>query len=73
VRLRWEWGDVDHLLLRMIRSRQRLQLEDSAPGRLGAVASFLKFQPGCDRLELLRLRDPGPFVVETLGRLGLLR
>lgn len=73
VRLRWEWGDVDHLLIRLRRSKQRLGLSEAAPGRIGAVLAFLTNRPGRDRLEVLRLRDPLPFVVESLGRLGLAR
>lgn len=73
VRLRWEWGDVDHLLIRMRRSRERLSLPPDAPGRLGALLRFLAHRPGRDRLEILRWSDPLPFVVETLARLGIAR
>lgn len=73
VRLRWEWGDVDHLLIRLRRSRERLALPADAPGRLGAFARFLAHRPGRDRLEVLQWRDPLPFVVETLARMGLIR
>lgn len=73
VRLRWEWGDVDHLLIRLRRSKATLRLSDDAPGRLGAIAAFLRHVPGRDRLEVFRLADPMPFVVETLTRAGVLR
>ena len=73
VRLRWEWGDVDHLLIRLRRSREYLSLPASAPTRLQAVLAFLTNRPGRDRLEVFRLGDPLPFVVETLQRLGLAR
>lgn len=73
VRLRWEWGDIDHLLLRMLRSNQRLSLPDDAPGRIATLLQWLSLRPGRDRLEVLRLRDPLPFVVETLERVGLAR
>lgn len=68
VRLRWELGDLDHLLLRLRYSRERLGLADSAPGRLGALLAFLTHRPG-QRGELLRWRDPLPFVGELAGRL----
>lgn len=71
VRLRWEWGDVDHLLIRLRRSRAALRLPADAPGRAKALFQFLTHLPGRDRLEVFRLSDPLPFVAETLMRLGL--
>lgn len=73
VRLRWEWGDMDHVLLRMLRSKRRLRLPSEAPSRLGAVRAFLTHRPGSDRLEMLRMSDPMPFFAETLSRLGVVR
>ena len=73
IRLRWEWGDVDHLLLRLIRSKTRLSLPADAPGRLATLLRWVSIWPGRDRLEVLKLRDPLPFVVETLERLGVTR
>ena len=73
VRLRWEWGDVDHLLLRLVRSREQLALPVGEPGRPGAVAAFFAHLPGRDRLEMLRFGDLLPFVVETLERMGVSR
>lgn len=71
VRLRWEWGDVDHLLIRLLRSRARLGLPPEAPGRLAAIGAFLSHLPARDRLEIFRLGDPMPFVAESLARLGV--
>lgn len=73
VRLRWEWGDVDHLLIRLRRSREHLSLPAKAPGKLGAVIAFLSFNPFRDKLEVFRLTDPLPFIGETLSRIGVLR
>ncbi len=64
VRSRWFWGDVDHLYL-------RLRDGDGARGRLAAVRAFLRWRPGRDREEIWRWRDPAPFIVESLRRLGL--
>lgn len=72
-RTRWEWGDVDHLLLRLVRSRERLDLPASAPGRMRAVLAFLRHTPAHDRLEVLRWRDPFPFLLESARRLRLAR
>ncbi len=72
VRSRWFWGDVDHLYLRLRRSRAELQLEQGAGSRLQALLDVLRVSPGRDRCEIWRWRDPAPFVVETLQRLGVL-
>lgn len=71
VRLRWEWGDVDHLLLRLMRSNRRLRLPEDSPSRIGAVLAFLTHRFRRDHLEVLRGSDPMPFVAETLLRLGV--
>ncbi len=65
VRSRWWWGDVDHLLARLRRSRRELALPADAPGRLRALGEFfVLWRPG-DRSEVLRLSDPKPFFRET--------
>jgi predicted ATP-grasp superfamily ATP-dependent carboligase len=73
VRLRWEWGDIDHLLIRLLRSATRLQLGPGAPGRLATLGAFMSVRPGRDRLEIFRAGDPLPFAVESLARLGVSR
>jgi len=66
-RSRWWWGDVDHVLIRLRRSKAELGLPDEAPGRLRTLLDFLTlWRPG-DRNEILRLDDPMPFVRETLA------
>lgn len=67
LRSRWFWGDLDHLLLRLIRSRAVLDLPADAPGRLGALARFLGWQPWRERDAVFRLSDPVPFFRETAG------
>ncbi len=64
VRSRWFWGDVDHLYLRFRNGA-------GATGRLAALREFLRFRPGRDREEIWRWRDPGPFLLESLRRLGV--
>lgn len=54
IRSRWEWGDVDHLLIRLRRGG----------ARGGLAAWFRPWWPG-DRFEVFRLGDPGPFWAET--------
>lgn len=71
VRLRWEWGDVDHLLIRMRRSATELSLPPGSPSRIGALLAFLAHRARTDRFEVFRIHDPMPFAVETLHRFGL--
>jgi predicted ATP-grasp superfamily ATP-dependent carboligase len=66
VRSRWFWGDVDHLLARMRRSRAALSLPADAPGRLRTVRDFLAACLRPAEEEVLRWSDPKPFVRETL-------
>ena len=67
VRSRWWWGDVDHMLMRVRKSDKQLALPADAPSRWKAIRSFLRlWRPG-DRSQVYRLRDPGPFVRETLS------
>jgi predicted ATP-grasp superfamily ATP-dependent carboligase len=65
VRTRWEWGDVDHLVARLRRSRADLALSDDAPGRLQTVQEFIRaFGPG-NRPEVFHRDDPWPFLRES--------
>lgn len=64
VRTRWLLGDLDQLLIRLIRSQDKLNLPAGSPGRLKALLDFLlDFRPGV-RSEVLKLDDPLPFLVE---------
>lgn len=69
IRSRWGWGEVDHVYL-----RAKLR-----PPGTGAVSALLRALRDVvpwslrDRVEIMRWTDPLPFVVETLGRVGLLR
>ncbi len=68
VRCRWEWGEVDHLYLRLAKSARALHLDGGHPSRAAALAAFLAWRPGRDHAEIWRWRDPLPFIVETLQR-----
>lgn len=73
VRLRWLLGDLDHLLLRLRRSRAELNLEPETPGRMAALLSFVRIRRA-DRLEVLRISDLRPFLRELLDwTISLLR
>jgi predicted ATP-grasp superfamily ATP-dependent carboligase len=65
VRLRWWWGDVNHLLARLRHSPDRLSLPANAPTRGALLRQFIAWRRG-DRNETLRVDDPRPFVVDTM-------
>lgn len=65
VRSRWEWGDVNHLWARFSKSATELALPPGSPTRLRAIRDVLSWHRG-DRLEVLRLSDPAPFLRETI-------
>jgi predicted ATP-grasp superfamily ATP-dependent carboligase len=66
VRSRWFWGDVDHLYL-------QLRNGGGPSGKLAAVRDFLRAGLHRTREEIWRWRDPAPFLLESLRRLGLAR
>jgi len=65
VRLRWWWGDVNHLLVRLRHSADRLSLPPNAPSRRRLIADFLTWR-AANRSETFRADDPRPFLVDTL-------
>jgi len=65
-RMRWWWGDVDHLLLRWRKDASVLALPAGAPSRWRATLDFLTFWRAHDRNEVFRLKDPRPFFRETI-------
>ena len=67
IRSRWWWGDFDHLIARLRKSRAELALSDDAPGRGRVLLDFLTLWRGRDRNEILRLSDPGPAVRESIA------
>ena len=64
VRLRWWWGDVNHLLARLRHSAERLSLASNAPTRAQLLQRFFAWRRG-DRNETLRADDPQPFLIDT--------
>ncbi len=66
IRSKWEWGEVDHALARFRRTDEQLSLPPGSSSRLRTVLGLLlPWRPG-DRFEVLRLSDPGPFLLETV-------
>lgn len=66
VRSRWLWGDVDHLLARIRNPAEYVDYRNGNASRLRAVLDFFRFSPS-DCLEVLRLSDPRPFIVESVS------
>jgi predicted ATP-grasp superfamily ATP-dependent carboligase len=71
VRSRWLAGDLDAMLLQLFRSRKRLNLPPSHPGRWRALASFLNPFGPASRWELERSDDFKPARLEWARRLKL--
>jgi len=65
VRLRWWWGDVNHLLVRLRHSDARLSLPPDALTRGALLRQFFAWRRA-DRNETLRADDPRPFLVDTI-------
>ncbi|ANO50954.1 carboxylate--amine ligase [Woeseia oceani] len=67
VRSRWLWGDVDLLLMFLLKSREELQLPAGHPNRLISILTVLcPWVPG-QKLEILRLGDIKPWLHESLN------
>jgi predicted ATP-grasp superfamily ATP-dependent carboligase len=64
VKNRWLCGDVDHLLLRLLRSERSLHLPAGTPSKWRALADFLKFAERGLRYEVVSRDDPRPFLYE---------
>jgi predicted ATP-grasp superfamily ATP-dependent carboligase len=73
VKSRWLLGDLDHLLVRILKSDARLNLPPKYPGRLATLFEFLKFYQPKMKYEVLRFGDIKPFLFEFkewLSQLG---
>ena len=73
VRSRWLGGDLDALMLTLLKARKRLNLPPGYPGRARSIWTFLQSWDGETRLEIERLNDPRPDVLEWRRRLGAVR
>jgi predicted ATP-grasp superfamily ATP-dependent carboligase len=68
VRLRWEWGEVDHLLASLFHSPVAMTPTTAGSGsrRLAAIGDFFRDFGSAQRPEVFRSDDPGPFLRETV-------
>ena len=65
VRSRWLWGDIDALLMLLIKRPERERLPQAQRSRWRALARFFAWQGGRSRFEVLRLSDLRPWLLET--------
>jgi predicted ATP-grasp superfamily ATP-dependent carboligase len=64
VKSRWLLGDIDHLLLRLLKSRTELSLPPNSPTKLTTLLEFFRFYQRGMRNEVLRFDDVKPFARE---------
>jgi len=64
VKSRWLLGDLDHLLTRLFRKDQELNLPKGFPSKIKTLLQFLKFYEPRLHYEILSLSDPRPFIYE---------
>ncbi|HXT18627.1 MAG TPA: ATP-grasp domain-containing protein [Gemmatimonadaceae bacterium] len=64
-RMRWFWGDVDHLAVRMRHSAERLNLQGGRMSRARSVAAFVATTLRAETDAVFRLDDPRPFARES--------
>ena len=62
LKMRWELGDLDHLMIRLFKKTSTLSLPEGAPSRMNVFLNFMAdFIRPSVRNEVFRFRDSGPF------------
>ena len=65
VRTRWLWGDIDALMIRMLKNKNQQQLPENADSRIIYLLKFLKFWEPKLHYDVLRFSDFRPWLYET--------
>lgn len=65
VRSRWLWGDIDALLMLLLKRSERERLPETQRSRWRALARFFAWQGGRSRFEVLRFSDLRPWLLES--------
>ena len=65
VKTRWLWGDIDALLLRLLKSNGTLQLPPNSPNKLRYLMDFMKLWVPGQHYEVLNLSDIRPWLFES--------
>jgi predicted ATP-grasp superfamily ATP-dependent carboligase len=64
VRSRWLLGDLDHLMICLLKPHRKLNLPAGYPGRWRTLVDFLKLGQANTRYEICRRDDMSPFFLE---------
>ena len=64
-KLKWFFGCLDHLIIRLKNNSSSLNLPDTEPTKWGAVVDFLKVLEKDSSFDVLNRRDMGPFFYEA--------
>ena len=64
-KLKWFFGCLDHLVIRLKNNSSSLNLPDTEPTKLGAVVDFLKVLEKDSSFDVFNRRDMGPFFHEA--------
>ncbi|PWT77363.1 MAG: hypothetical protein C5B60_02900 [Chloroflexi bacterium] len=64
VKSRWLLGDLDHLLLRLFKPKETLQLQPGTPSKWQSIADFCRFFQRGTYYEVERFNDLGPGIYE---------
>lgn len=64
-RLRWRWGEIDHLIARLRRGYPAADLPPTDPGLLWTIVDVLRPLGPSEKSELARPGDPSPAKQET--------
>ena len=65
VKTRWLWGDVDALLMRLLKPKSELKLPPNADSRIKSILNFMIFWGKNLNYEILSLHDPKPWLLES--------
>jgi predicted ATP-grasp superfamily ATP-dependent carboligase len=64
-KIKWFFGTLDHLLIRLKNNDGVLNLPPGSPSKLGAVKDFLKIWEKDTSFDVFDWNDPGPFLFEA--------
>lgn len=67
IRSRWVWGEIDLLLMYLLKSREELQLPEGHSNRFVSILKVLNPFVRGQKLELLRVSDIKPWIHETIN------
>lgn len=66
-KLKWFWGTLDHLIIRLRNSSMSLNLPDDAPSKWRVICDFLKIREDNASFDVFNSRDLEPFLYESVS------